>query len=113
MRAWLLAMLLAALACTAQAQLNLPGQAAASETPTALPVDVRKVTSEQLAEARRQQEAGRLAAGGGADGDELPNSERQRLLDQLVAAYGARLNLLDEAEGLKKSAPGCRKRPRS
>ena len=109
LRTWLSALALAALACSAQAQLNLPGQApakaAGNETATTLPADVRKAASEQLAEARRQQEAGRLAAGGGADGDELPNSERQRLLDQLVAAYGARLNLLDEAEGLKKSSP--------
>ena len=35
----------------------------------------------------------------------MPNSERQRLLDQLVAAYGGRLNLIDEEDALRKSLP--------
>ena len=110
-RVWLPALFLAAQVFAAHAQLSLPAKPAApakaakSEEAAAAPADVRRAAAEQLAEARRQQEAGRRESGAGSDGDELPNSERQRLLDQLVAAYGGRLNLIDEEDALRKSLP--------
>ena len=74
-----------------------------AEAPAA--VDPRTEAEKQLAEARRQQEAGRIESGAAPDAEQLPTTEHQRLLDRLVAAYGERLNLLDEADGLRKSAP--------
>ncbi|MBL8420218.1 MAG: mechanosensitive ion channel [Dechloromonas sp.] len=75
----------------------------AAEAPAA--VNPRTEAEKQLAEARRQQEAGRIESGTAPDAEQLPTSEQQRLLDRLVAAYGERLNLMDEADGLRKSAP--------
>ena len=68
-------------------------------------VDPRTEAEKQLAEARRQQEAGRVESGASPDAEQLPTTEHQRLLDRLVAAYGERLNLMDEADGLRKAAP--------
>ncbi len=68
------------------------------------PVDPRAEAEKQLAEARGQQEAGRRENGTAPEAEELPTTERQRLLDRLVAAYGERLNLIDEADSLRKSA---------
>lgn len=68
------------------------------------PVDPRAEAEKQLAEARGQQEAGRRESGTAPEAEELPTTERQRLLDRLVAAYGERLNLIDEADSLRKSA---------
>jgi len=72
------------------------------------PVDPRAEAEKQLAEARGQQEAGRRENGTAPEAEELPTTERQRLLDRLVAAYGERLNLIDEADSLRKSALGRR-----
>ena len=74
-----------------------------AEAPAA--VDLRTEAEKQLAEARRQQEAGRIENGTAPDAEQLPTSEHQRLLDRLVAAYGERLNLMDEADSIRKSAP--------
>ncbi len=74
-----------------------------AEAPAA--VDLRTEAEKQLAEARRQQEAGRIESGAAPDAEQLPTSEHQRLLDRLVAAYGERLNLMDEADSIRKSAP--------
>jgi hypothetical protein len=74
-----------------------------AEAPAA--VDPRTEAEKQLAEARRQQEAGRIESGTAPDAEQLPTTEHQRLLDRLVAAYGERLNLMDEADGLRKAAP--------
>ena len=74
-----------------------------AEAPAA--VDPRTEAEKHLAEAQRQQEAGRIESGAAPDAEQLPTTEHQRLLDRLVAAYGERLNLLDEADGLRKSAP--------
>ncbi len=74
-----------------------------AEAPAA--VDPRTEAEKQLAEARRQQEAGRVESGASPDAEQLPTTEHQRLLDRLVAAYGERLNLMDEADGLRKAAP--------
>jgi len=74
-----------------------------AEAPAA--ADPRAEAEKYLAEARRQQEAGRIESGAAPDAEQLPTTEHQRLLDRLVAAYGERLNLLDEADGLRKSVP--------
>ena len=74
-----------------------------AEAPAA--VDPRAEAEKQLAEARRQQETGRIESGTAPDAEQLPTTEHQRLLDRLVAAYGERLNLIDEADGLRKSTP--------
>jgi len=74
-----------------------------AEAPAA--VDLRTEAEKQLAEARRQQEAGRIESGAAPDAEQLPTSEHQRLLDRLVAAYGERLNLMDEADSIRKSVP--------
>lgn len=74
-----------------------------AEAPAA--VDPRAEAEKHLAEARRQQEAGRIESGTAPDAEQLPTTEHQRLLDRLVAAYGERLNLIDEADSLRKSAP--------
>jgi small-conductance mechanosensitive channel len=75
--------------------------------PAAAPaaVDPRSEAERHLAEARRQQEAGRIESGTTPDAEQLPTTEHQRLLDRLVAVYGERLNLLDEAGGVTKTAP--------
>ena len=74
-----------------------------AEPPAA--VDPKAEAEKHLAEARRLQEAGRIESGVSPDAEQLPTSDHQRLLDRLVAAYGERLNLIDEADGLRKSAP--------
>jgi len=74
-----------------------------AEAPAA--VDPRAEAEKLLAEARRLQEAGQIESGAAPDAEQLPTTEHQRLLDRLVAAYGERLNLLDEADGLRKSVP--------
>ena len=74
-----------------------------AEAPAA--VDPRAEAEKHLAEARRLQEAGRIESGAAPDAEQLPTTEQQRLLDRLVAAYGERLNLIDEADSLRNSAP--------
>ena len=73
-------------------------------------VDPRAEAEKQLAEARRLQEAGRIESGTAPDAEQLPTTEYQRLLDRLVAAYGERLNLIDEADSLKNSVPKLKDR---
>jgi small-conductance mechanosensitive channel len=109
-RPLLAAAILLVLAAPGQAQ--IPGQLSSkvrneAVKPVAAPVavDRRNEAEKQLAEARRQQEAGRIESGAAPDAEQLPTTEYQRLLDRLVAAYGERLNLLDEVDGLRKSAP--------
>ena len=82
-----------------------PKTAPTKPTEAPVAVDPRIEAEKHLAEAQRQQEAGRIESGTTPDAEQLPTTERQRLLDRLVAAYGERLNLLDEADGLRKSAP--------
>ena len=81
--------------------------------PAAAPVavDPRAEAEKQLTEARRQQDAGRLENGSTPNADDHPATERQRLLDRLVVAYGERLNLIDEADALKKSLPNLQDKP--
>jgi len=109
-RPLLAAAILLVLAAPGQAQ--IPGQLSSkvrneAVKPVAAPVavDRRNEAEKQLAEARRLQEAGRIESGAAPDAEQLPTTEYQRLLDRLVAAYGERLNLLDEVDGLRKSAP--------
>ena len=82
-----------------------PKSEAAKPAQAPAAVDPRAEAEKHLAEAQRQQEAGRIESGAAPDAEQLPTTEHQRLLDRLVAAYGERLNLLDEADGLRKSAP--------
>ncbi len=103
-----LALLLTAIPGHAQLGSLFPAKPKTAPTkPTEAPVavDPRIEAEKHLAEAQRQQEAGRIESGTTPDAEQLPTTERQRLLDRLVAAYGERLNLLDEADGLRKSAP--------
>jgi len=65
------------------------------------PGDQRAGAEALLAEARLQQEAARLEDGNATDAGDLPVTERQRLLDQLVLSYGERVNLIDEAAALE------------
>jgi potassium-dependent mechanosensitive channel len=67
------------------------------------PGDQRAGAEALLAEARLQQEAARLEDGNATDAGDLPVTERQRLLDQLVLSYGERVNLIDEAAALENS----------
>ena len=97
------------LAGPGQAQIaNLFSAKPKSETakPAQAPVavDPRAEAEKQLAEARRQQEAGRIENGAAPDAEQLPANEHQRLLDRLVAAYGERLNLMDEVDSVAKAA---------
>ncbi len=82
-----------------------PKSEAAKPAQAPAAVDPRAEAEKHLAEAQRQQEAGRIESGAAPDAEQLPTTEHQRLLDRLVAAYGERLNLMDEADGLRKSAP--------
>ena len=97
------------LAPLTHAQIPLPGlnsgvpKAEAELAP--VDSDPRSRAETQLAEARRQQEAGQLQEGGTTGVEGLPISDRQRLLDRLVLAYSERLKLLEELENLKKSPP--------
>ncbi len=103
-----LALLLTAIPGHAQLGSLFPAKPKTAPTkPTEAPVavDPRIEAEKHLAEAQRQQEAGRIESGAAPDAEQLPTTERQRLLDRLVAAYGERLNLLDEADGFRKSAP--------
>lgn len=97
-----------ALAAPAVAQIPLPSLLSGpakvgAETPVA--ADPRADAEAQLAEARRQQEEERLVGGGSPEADGLPATERQRLIDRLVVAYGARLQVLDEIEKLRNAPP--------
>ena len=82
-----------------------PKSEAAKPAQAPAAVDPRAEAEKHLAEAQRQQEAGRIESGAAPDAEQLPTTEHQRLLDRLVAAYGERLNLMDEADGLRKSVP--------
>jgi small-conductance mechanosensitive channel len=75
----------------------------AASAPTA--VDARAQAEALLAEARRQQEAGQAAADGAkpTEAEGLTATDRQRLLDRLVVAYGENLKLLDEFDTQKQS----------
>ena len=104
----ILALLLAAGPSQAQLGSLFPAKPKPAPTkPATAPVavDPRIEAEKHLAEAQRQQEAGRIESGGAPDAEQLPTTERQRLLDRLVAAYGERLNLLDEADGLRRTTP--------
>ena len=81
---------------------GIPGTAAAPKTAAAKPAapDHRTQTQEQLAEARRQLEA----SGAPVEGDSL-TTERQRVLERMVVAYGERLKLLDDLDTLRKTHP--------
>ena len=81
---------------------GIPGTAAAPKTAAAKPAapDQRTQTQEQLAEARRQLEA----SGAPVEGDSL-TTERQRVLERMVVAYGERLKLLDDLDTLRKTHP--------
>lgn len=72
-----------------------PARSASEAKPDS--IDQRTQTQEQLAEARRQ-----LEASGPPDAEGGMSTERQRLLDRLVVAYGERLKLLDDMQGLSK-----------
>ena len=104
----ILALLLAAGPSQAQLGSLFPAKPKPAPTkPATAPVavDPRIEAEKHLAEAQRQQEAGRIESGGAPDAEQLPTTERQRLLDRLVAAYGERLNLLDETDALRRSTP--------
>ena len=104
----ILALLLAASPSQAQLGGLFPAKPKTAPTkPATAPVavDPRIEAEKHLAEAQRQQEAGRIESGGAPDAEQLPTTERQRLLDRLVAAYGERLNLLDETDALRRSTP--------
>ena len=108
---WLLALLLAALAPLADAQLTLPKQlSAAPKAATSATeasgetLDPRAQAEALLAEARQQQQQQRLNEREAAD-DGRPASQRQRLLDRLVLLYGERVKLLDELATLKNLPP--------
>jgi len=103
-----LALLLTASPGHAQLGSLFPAKPKTAPTKTAaapVAVDPRIEAEKHLAEAQRQQEAGRVESGAAPDAEQLPTTERQRLLDRLVAAYGERLNLLDEADGLRRITP--------
>ncbi len=110
-RQWLLVLLLTLLTPLAHAQFPFlkPKADAAKAASAPAAIDARAQAEAQLAEARRQQEAGQAAAGlDGAkptEAEGIPSSDRQRLLDRLVVAYGENLKLLDEFEAQKKSPP--------
>ena len=90
-----------------------PAKAPTNQTAEATPAkeDPRALAEAQLAEARRQQEAARLEDGSAPATDDLPANERQRVLDRLVLVYGERVNLIEESEGLKKSAADMLNKP--
>lgn len=99
------AAMMIALAATANAVAAIPGipaTAAAPKTAVAKPAapDQRTQTQEQLAEARRQLEA----SGAPGEGGSL-TTERQRVLERMVVAYGERLKLLDDLDTLRKARP--------
>lgn len=109
-RSLLVAVMLAVLAAPGQAQIaNLLSPKAKSDSVKPQPapdaVNLRAEAEKQLADARRQQEVERIESGASPDAEQLPTTEHQRLLDRLVAAYGERLNLIDDAETVRKSAP--------
>jgi len=88
-----------------------PRNEAAKPAETPSTNDLRSQAETHLAEARRQQEAGRLEDGTTPNINDQPATERQRLLDRLVVAYGERLNLIDEADTLKKPLPKQQDKP--
>jgi small-conductance mechanosensitive channel len=107
---------LVCLAGWAQAQIpNLlpakPATEAVKPAEAPAPRDQRADAEALLAEARRQQEAARLEDGSAPASDDLPANERQRVLDRLVLVYGERVNLIDEAATLKKSAAAMLDKP--
>jgi len=73
-----------------------PAAAPAKEAATAESADPRARAEKQLADARRLLEASGPVGGNGA-----LTSERQRLLERLVVAYGERLKLFDELDALR------------
>ncbi|NJD25325.1 MAG: mechanosensitive ion channel [Betaproteobacteria bacterium] len=104
MRAFVAALALAAVASAAPAQIPLPGVAAAPPKTEVKPApDPRKQAEEQLAEARRRQAENRLEEGR-AGADSVGGSDRQRLLDRLVALYGERLRMLDQRDSAGRQA---------
>ncbi|HRL77435.1 MAG TPA: mechanosensitive ion channel [Candidatus Accumulibacter phosphatis] len=104
--AWrtLLVLLVLLLGTPVQAQFPWPKAksepAAASAEPAQKP---REKTEASLAEARRQQQAIRLEEGAARAPEDTLASERHRLLDLLVVAYGEQLKLLDGIDNLSKS----------
>jgi potassium efflux system protein len=107
LRRWFLLLLLSVLPSVVHSQFSLPGlQSEASKAGAAAAVVSPRARAEaQLAEARRQQEAGQIEIGATTEVEGLAATDRQRLLDRLVVAYSERLNLLDELENLQKFQP--------
>jgi len=65
----------------------------------------RDKAARNLAEASRQQEAFRVEQGVPRPTENPSVSERRRLLDRLVVAYGEKIKLLDDIENLKRPKP--------
>lgn len=96
---------LLAIGVTAGAAAAIPGLPASGAAPKAEtdktpPIDQRTQTQAQLAEARHQLKAGGTTGDNGGQA-----SERQRLLESLVVAYGERLKWLDDFDTLRKTRP--------
>jgi len=89
----------------AQFALLKPKAEAPKATAAADKVDPRAKAEAQLAEARRQQEAGQTRPDPGSDAPGLLVSDRQRILDRLVIAFIEQLSLLDELDELGRSPP--------
>ncbi len=106
--AWraLLALLLLLLGTPAAAQ--FPWSKAKSVPPAASaePAEKpREKAARNLAEARRQQEAFRVEEGVARPTEDPLVSERRRLLDRLVVAYGEQIKLIDDLENLDRPRP--------
>jgi small-conductance mechanosensitive channel len=89
----------------AQFPLLKPKAEAPTTAAAAEPVDARAKAEAQLAEARRQQEAGQTKPEPGSDAQGLLVSDRQRILDRLVIAFIEQLNRLDELDEVRRSPP--------
>ncbi|MBL8396507.1 MAG: mechanosensitive ion channel [Candidatus Accumulibacter sp.] len=109
MIAWRALLPLIALLLGSPVDAQLPLPKTGSKPPVAAtpaePVDLRARAEEQLAEARRRQDAGRTQEAAASEGQALAVSDRQRLLDRLVIAYSEQLKLLDEVESIARSRP--------
>ncbi|MCM8612736.1 mechanosensitive ion channel domain-containing protein [Accumulibacter sp.] len=106
--AWqpLLALLLSLLAVPAEAQFPWPKAKSEPPAASAEPAEKpREKAARNLAEARRQQEAFRLEEGVPRPTEDPLVSERRRLLDRLVAAYGEQIKLLDDIDNLARPRP--------
>lgn len=103
-RQYLFALFLAVLTAPVHGEvpfLKPPAETPKASAPATAP-DPRAKAEAQLAEARRQQEAGEIEDGRPTKADALPATDRQRLLGRLVVAYSEQLKLLDELESQKR-----------